>query len=381
MSELIDIDGDGIADGAVASADLDNDGIDETLVVSIDADGDGSPDALVIVSDTNADGVPDTEAFMADTNADGIMDFGQIGTDTDGDGVLDESVVIADQDGDGVPDVFASTDSSGSVWSDLEQSSVPDESPTFASTSVGESEYSSDAEIEAYIEIHGTPSEDLALWDQQDDLNSCAVATTGMLLHTQGVEVGEPVIAAIFESRGIYDPDIGTDPAMIPDVINEMAIRGNLDFHAVEFHGFTPDSLEEMLDDGVRPLVGVDSSELYDNNNRMLNEMGLIPDTGHAVLVTGIVENGEGKFVVINDPGGAGGAGQMIPMDTFLNASADFGNTAVALVDGAPSELHSEAHVGGNKWGKMALVGLSLGALGMMRSRASEPKNEPNEKR
>ena len=381
MSELIDIDGDGIADGAVASADLDNDGIDETLVVSIDADGDGSPDALVIVSDTNADGVPDTEAFMADTNADGIMDFGQIGTDTDGDGVLDESVVIADQDGDGVPDVFASTDSSGSVWSDLEQASIPDESPTFASASVGESEYSSDAEIEAYIEIHGTPSEDLALWDQQDDLNSCAVATTGMLLRTEGVDVDEPVIAAIFESREIYDPDIGTDPAMIPDVINEMAIRGNLDFHAVEFHGFTPDSLEEMLDDGVRPLVGVDSSELYDNNNRMLNEMGLIPDTGHAVLVTGIVENGEGKFVVINDPGGAGGAGQMIPMDTFLNASADFGNTAVALVDGSPSEIHSEAHVGGSKWGKMALVGLSLGALGMMRSRASEPKNEPNEKR
>jgi hypothetical protein len=68
-------------------------------------------------------------------------------------------------------------------------------------------------------------------------------------------------------------------------------------------------------------------------------------------------------------------------MDTFLNASADFGNTAVALVDGAPSELHSEAHVGGSKWGKMALVGLSLGALGMMRSRASEPKNETNEKR
>jgi len=381
MSELIDIDGDGIADGAVAPADLDNDGINETLVVGIDADGDGSPDALVMVSDTNADGIPDTEAFLADTNADGIMDFGQIGTDTDGDGVVDESVAIADQDGDGVPDVFASSDSSGSVWSDLEQASIPNESPTFASASVGESEYSSDAEIEAYLEIHGTPLEDMALWDQQDDPNSCAVATTEMLLRTEGVDVDESVIASIFESRGVYNPDIGSDPHMIDDVLNEMAIRADLNFHAVEVNGFTPESLQEMLDDGVRPLVCVDSSELAGDNARLLNEMGLIPDTGHAVQVTGIVENDEGKFVVINDPGSSDGAGRMIPMDTFLNASADFGNTAVALLDGAPSEIYSETHEGGSRWGKMALVGLSLGALGMMRSRASEPKDETIEKR
>lgn len=366
MSELIDLDGDGIADGEIASADLNNDGIDETAVVSIDADGDGSADALLLASDTNADGVLDTEALMADTNADGIMEIGQMGTDSDGDGVMEESVLIADEDGDGVPDVFASTDSSGAIWNDVEPAAAPDEVSAFVSANaVG----SPDSGLDDYNEIHGTPLEDMALWDQQDDQNSCAVSTTDMLLRTEGIDVDESVIAAIFESRGIYDPDIGTNPELIDDVLNEMAVRADLNFHAVEVDGFTQASLQEMLDDGVRPLVCVDSSELAGDDARMLNEMGLIPDMGHAVQVTGIVHNNEGDFVVINDPGTPDGAGAMIPMERFLDASGDFGNTAVAVLDGAPSEMQSDT-----KWGKIALAGLTFGALGMMRSGAIESK-------
>jgi len=373
MNETFDIDGDGIPDGQIVSADLDNDGIDESMILTVDTNSDGSPDALYIASDTNLDGVFETESEVIDTDFDGNPDFGSIGMDTDGDGIIDERVVVADSDGDGVPDVFSSTDGAEAIWGDVAGSSpLSEDLSGFAGHGVLSDDFSSDPVLDAYNKIHGTPMADLALWEEQDDLNSCAVAATNMMFRTVGLDIDEQVTAAIFESRGIYDPDAGTNPELIDDVINEMAIRGDLDLHAVQIDGFTPESLQDMLDDGIRPLVGVDSSELYDDGNRLLNAMGLIPDTGHAVQVIGVIHNEEGDFVVINDPGTPDGAGQVIPMKTFLNASEDFGNTAIAVLQGSPSE----AFESNNHWGKIAIAGLSFGALGMMRLKSTQSNSK-----
>jgi len=377
MNEIFDIDGDGIPDGEIVSADLDNDGIDESMILTVDTNADGSPDALYIASDTNLDGVFETESTVIDTDFDGNPDFGSLGMDIDGDGIIDEGVVVADSDGDGVPDVFSSTDGAQAIWGDVAESSpLAEDLSGFAGQEVLNDDFSSDPTLDAYNEIHGTPIEDLALWEEQDDPNSCAVATTNMMFRTVGLDIDEQVTAAIFESRSIYDPSAGTDPGMIDDVINEMAIRCDLDFHAVQIDGFTPESLQDMLDDGIRPLVCVDSSELSGDDARLLNEMGLIPDTGHAVQLTGIIHNEEGDFVVINDPGYPDGAGQVIPMETFLQASEDFGNTAVAVLPGAPSE----AEESGGHWGKIALAGLSSGALGIMGSKAAKSSDGSNGK-
>jgi hypothetical protein len=260
--------------------------------------------------------------------------------DTDHDGIVDVEVAAADLDGDGVADILTSSDQVGDIWSDVE-SAEPLVETIPGDPLVGPDGTYTDLSFPGYdalYEVHGTPDADMALWDQQDGPMSCAVATTNMMFQSVGIEdVGEDAIANTFERAGIYDPAVGTDPTLIDDQINIMAREMGLNMHAEEFNGFTPESLEEMLDNGIRPLVGVDSSELYDPMSRTLNEIGLIPDTGHAVQVTGIVRGEDGDFVVINDPAFPGGAGQHIPMDQFMDAAEDFGFTGVAVMDGAPA--------------------------------------------
>lgn len=174
------------------------------------------------------------------------------------------------------------------------------------------------------IEVHGTPNEDIAFWDQQDNPNSCAVATTNMMFQSLGLNPGESFIADVFENMGIYDPDSGTDPHSINEAINDIADQMNINIQANEINGFTEESLIEMLDNDIRPLVGVDASELYD-------DFWIPSDSGHAVQVTGIINTQEGNFVVINDPGFEEGAGQTIPLDRFMSAADDFGFTAVSV--------------------------------------------------
>lgn len=357
------------------SLDTDNDGLVDSLASAIDLDQDGYFDAMLIASDENRDGTLESRTFVSDFDGDGNYDFIAHGIDFDHDGSMDSEFMVADADGDLKLDLFASVDSSASIWSDVEPNLVVEDNVGFVSFNSDQSDLFSGT-YSTYNEVHGSPVEDMILWEQQDDPMSCAVASTNMLFRTVGFEVDESVTAAIFESRGIYDPEFGTNPEYIDEVINEIAISGNLDFHAEEITGFTQDSLRAMLDQGVRPLVCVDSSELYDCGSRLMNEMGLIPDTGHAIQVTGIVHNEDGEFVVINDPGFPDGAGQMIPVETFMNASSDFGNSAVAVVDGAPITEKGEL-----KWARVGLTSLSLGALSMIRNTSPKSIIKSNENR
>ena len=174
------------------------------------------------------------------------------------------------------------------------------------------------------IDVHGSPIEDIAFWDKQDNPNSCAVATTNMMFRSLGLDPGESVIADIFENMGIYDPDSGTDPLLINEAINDIADQENINIQANEINGFTEESLIEMLDKDIRPLVGVDVSELYD-------DFWIPPDSGHAVQVTGIINSPDGDYVVINDPGFEDGAGQKIPLERFMNAAEDFDFKAIVI--------------------------------------------------
>jgi hypothetical protein len=181
------------------------------------------------------------------------------------------------------------------------------------------------------IEIHGTPLHDMSLWDPQDDMNSCAVASTNMLFRSLGVDVGESVIAEFFNGMGIYDPAFGTKTYLIDDTLNFVAEIANLDIRAFEATGFDTNDLSEMLDKNIRPLICVDAYELYGDSELTLNELFLIPDAGHAVQLTGIVHTPENSFAYINDPGIPDGAGQKIALDKFMNAAADYGYKAIYI--------------------------------------------------
>jgi Peptidase_C39 like family len=193
------------------------------------------------------------------------------------------------------------------------------------------------------LDIHGNPLGELSNFHYQDSQNSCAIAATSSIFKSLGHDLGEDFLSEAFQNLHVYDPlsgqnlhvydpSSGTKILFIDDAINEIANVNHWGIRADEIHGFTADQLKGMLDSGSRILVGVNGSELYENDSQTLKEIYETPEnSGHAVQLTGIIESANGSSVVINDPGLSNGDGVEIPMDRFMNAAADFNHTAIRV--------------------------------------------------
>ena len=349
----LDTNGDGLIDEQLEALDLNRDGINDIETVDVD---------------TTGDGVADVSLLRVDLNGDGLADLNSVSVDIYGNGVSDIDV----QDRSGVPDMLALTDHSQDIWGDVDESVDGGEGQH--ATAEGETlddEVSFAAFAETYeamtfdgyanfYEVHGTPAEDMALWDEQDSPNSCAVATTNMMFRSMGIDVGEDLLAREFLEQGIYDVDAGTKVHAVDDVINAFAADNGIDVQAVTLHANTVEEFEAILDSGVRPLVAVDAWELtYNDEDRILSNCGLIPTAGHAVQLTGIEHTSQGSFAVLNDPGHSHGAGFKIPLDAFLDASADFGGVCVAVGNHESFATLSRAETELASEGQTLLAGLT----------------------
>jgi hypothetical protein len=322
------------------SLDTNGDGLADSQFQGLDLNGDGINDIETVDIDTTGDGVADGSIVRMDLDGDGIADLVSVSVDIDGDGLSDIDV----QDGSGVPDMLAVSDHSHDIWGDVDEGiDGGEEQHATAEGETIEGEVSFAVFAETYeemtfdgyanfYEVHGTPAEDMALWDEQDAPNSCAVATTNMLFRSMGIDVGEDLLAREFLEQGIYNVDSGTLVSSIDDVINMFAAENGIDAQAVSLHASTVEEFEAILDSGVRPLVAVDAYELTCNDEeRLLNNYGFTPTAGHAVQLTGIEHSSQGSFAVLNDPGHSNGAGFKIPLDAFLDAATDFGGACVAV--------------------------------------------------
>jgi len=323
------------------SLDTNGDGLIDGQLETLDVNGDGITDIETVDVDTTGDGVADVSLVRVDLDGDGLADLTSVSVDLDGDGVSDIDV----QDGSGVPDMLAVSDHSQDIWGDVDESIDGGEGqPATAEEATLDGEVSFAAFAETYeamtfdgyanfYEVHGTPAEDMALWDEQDGPMSCAVATTNMMFRSLGLDIGEDVLAVDFANKGAYDPYQGTNTSAIDDVINSFAHEHGLDASAVSAHARSTDDFEKFLDAGFKPMVIVDSAEACPiPGSALLNESGLIPDSCHAVMLTGIEHTEGGSFAVLNDPGY--GAAIRIPLDTFLGAAEDYGGQCVLLGSG-----------------------------------------------
>ena len=309
--------------------------IDEDMLPSDVPDASPDPDVgAAVPADIELSGT-DAER-LADLDGDGIPDTITSDIDLDGDGTPDVHGAAVDVDGDGTPDILVQADAAQDIWGDVDGTApgdLPDDMYAAMAGVCDELIFPGYADLMA---TSGTPDADMALWDQQDAPMSCAVATTNMMFKSMGMDVGEGLVADIFEELDVYDPIQGSKVDYIDDAINIMAATGGLDIQAETMTGLDVDDLDNLLQHGVRPLIAVDGAELYSGaGGRLLNDLGLLPDAPHAVQLIGIERTPEGDFAVINDPGFPGGAGQRIPMDAFTDAWEDSGNTCVAMSDGA----------------------------------------------
>ena len=188
--------------------------------------------------------------------------------------------------------------------------------------------------------VVGDPGGDASLWHQQQTGFTCAVVSQEMILHAFGIEVSEAQLVYDATSHG-WLTENGTSP-------EDMASL--LEYYGVETHmadGATSFDLVDELSQGHKIIVGLDSGELYNLDwfgEDLINPYG----ADHAVMVTGIdMRNPDQPMVVLNDPGHQGGAGVSVPLEQFLDAWDDSGNSYVAT-DHAPGDLAAHSVFGAN---------------------------------
>jgi hypothetical protein len=353
---FVDPVGDGVADAEVFAVDTNADGLADIEVGMFDSDGDGVAETISVAVDTDGDGAADGALMEVDVDGDGLADARAIFGDADGDAVLD---IAIDANADGQVDVFAVGDEARAIWGDLATSDVNGDIASVSEDAEGQQVESEDCYealactyedlafegYDDYYELHGTPAEDMQLWDQQDAAFSCAVATTNMMYRSFGVDFGEEAIAEAFQQWGVYDPATGSKVDEIDDAINLMSVTQGVDAHALTVHAQSADEFAALLDAGFKPMVAIDTYEIeLGAAERCLNDVGVLP-AGHAVQLTGIESTPNGTYAILNDPDR--GAGIRVPFDAFLDATEDFngacvvmGNTAMLAVFN-PSEADS----------------------------------------
>ena len=186
-------------------------------------------------------------------------------------------------------------------------------------------EYALGAEL-----VHGDPLSALTSFKEQCFNDSCAVACQSQILQQwTGEGFDEQILAQQAKAMGWYVPGSGT-PLMHTGSLLEL--HG---FDTDNVAGATIDGLKEWLEQGKAIIAGVDGEEIWNVGSPQctLSELMGYPDAGHAVRVTGVVEDLSSGVtsVVLNDPGHAAGAGVKIPIQDFLDAWEDTGNFACVV--------------------------------------------------
>lgn len=174
--------------------------------------------------------------------------------------------------------------------------------------------------------VIGDPASALDHWHEQEQADTCAVASQELVLESvTGHDFDEGDLAAEAEANGWYTPGGGTP----------LWATGNLlEAHGVDaqqWSGATMDDLAAAVAGGHPVIVGVDADELWspgssaDDDGPLGDSMG-IPgqDANHAVTVIGFdVSDPDHPMVIVNDPGHPDGQGYEVPVDEFADAWQD----------------------------------------------------------
>ena len=362
--ELVDQNGDGIADGVMFQEDTNGDGVADTVTLLSDSNGDGYIDTVGTGVDTNGDGVIDSEQLRTDTNGDGRMDtfFQQSDSDgdgvfeyaslsvdgdgdgavdfrssattfdTNGDGVHDTVLYVEDADGDGTPETVRAMDEE--EWASF-QAGEPQEEPLpdnegTSPEGYGEDTYGEDSYYyEGYEQydpsqsdpskVVGDPAGDEAYWAYQGENGPCAIYAQVMAYEAiTGEDVDPKEMIEVAEENGWYNG--GTSMKDIDKILDYLGAETEYG------SGGDLEDLADCLEDGGRIVVAVDANEIWYSGD---SEMFAPNEPNHAVTVVGIDYSGEEPMVIVNDSGIPDGHAVAVPADRFMDAWEDSGYTYV----------------------------------------------------
>lgn len=322
--QLLDIDGDGVADMAVSVSDTDGDGIADAVLGLIDTDGDGVIDALAIAEDTDGNGMIDRldvlEGLGEEGNVGSVTSFNIV--DSDGDGVKDAAVIAVDRNADGEMDditvVNMTEEEFNGGWFN-EAAAQPFGYDGSAGETNGYSEgfgYEKfDPEETDMSRVVGNPVEDAYQWEYQGDSGPCAIYAQAMAYqNVTNTEVDIEELVTVGTEEGWYHGSTSLDD--MDKALNYLGVDAD-----VEYNGDFGD-IHDALSEGGRVVVAVDADEIWFSDN----DTDFMPnEPNHAVEVIGIDYSGEEPMVIINDSGVMDGSAVMIPKDRFMDAWEDSG--------------------------------------------------------
>ena len=341
---LTDTDGDGYLD--LNAIDSDNDGAMDLFVMESDSNGDGILDTVVSAHDYNQDGSIDSETVYNDSNGDGIFDTVVKQNDSDYDGDMDTFKTYVDENTDGTPDTvimetFEDTDGDGKndtytvrVSEDgdndfevVEMYDFDEDTGSFEliNYSAGSAASGLNAdELENFDpaaadpdKVSGNPSEAMEEWEFQGDTNRCAVYSQKFVIEEiTGQEIDIEELADLAEENNWFSEEGGTPFLSMNKILDHYGIENEMSFHN------NIDDIKECLDAGGKVIVSIDADEIWYGENDSI--FSPADNANHAVEVIGIdYTNPNEPMVILNDSGSPNGCGEMIPLDTFLDAWED----------------------------------------------------------
>lgn len=149
-------------------------------------------------------------------------------------------------------------------------------------------------------------------WHVQDGNYSCAVCSQQFIINEfLDLELTEAQLCTIAEASGWYDPESGTTPENVDNLLELFGIESKMDYQG-DFR-----DLKKTLAEGGRAIVAVDSKVLW------VEGAGNYPVYGadHAIEVIGIDDSDPDNVkVIINDSGTQDGCGKTVPVEEFMEA-------------------------------------------------------------
>lgn len=188
----------------------------------------------------------------------------------------------------------------------------------------------------------GCPNIQSDFCEQQIFDDNCAVVAETSIINQflPDVNLDQETAAYISATNGWYQPNAGTSPNVIGNLMDEFGIGNHTNTCA------TASDLAWELQQGHGVIVGVNSAELWDTGaladlkHELIKKCGLDNSTfmpaNHAVTVTGIdVSDPDNPMVTINDSGV--GATMSYPLEKFVDAWENSDCFYVATNDPLPT--------------------------------------------
>ena len=192
----------------------------------------------------------------------------------------------------------------------------------------------------------GDPDYQQGHWQLQNLPDNCAVVAQASILSQFGFDVSMDEATYVAMANGWYSPGFGTSPDDLGNVLEAYGVPT----HSVDFASI--EQLAAELQQGHRVLVGVNSGELWDQgpmaefwnwfNEVTGRDSSTFTPADHAVAVTGLdLSDLSHPKVILNDPGEPDGAGQVYPLDRFMDAweNSDFHYTSTSMAPGGAGPI------------------------------------------